>query len=297
MGQPHRPQPQVRQGTPQTARAAAVPAGQRPAARQQPQQAPEEPPKGGLERDEITERARSITDQTYFQILEVEENCSPEAVQAAYFQLAKKWHPDRLHPALTDVKPQVAMIFARINEAYQTLSNLEKRREYTDLVKSGGGTARDREIVERVVDSALLFQKGEVLFRKGSYRQAESLVKQAVDADPDQPEYRALFAWIQAHRLGSPPDAESDRKHFYRDQIKMLDVVIKQEPEYERALFYRGQLLKRSGYEEQAMKDFKKVVELNPRNIDAAREVRLSSMRSKKEQKGIFGRLFSKDKG
>ena len=76
----------------------------------------------------------------------------------------------------------------------------------------------------------------------------------------------------------------------------MLDMVVKQEPDYERALFYRGSLLKRSGHEDKALADFRKVVELNPRNIDAAREVRLQAVRAKKEQKGIFGRLFSKDK-
>lgn len=257
----------------------------------------ERPPPGSLQREDIERRAKTLDEQTYFEILGVDEDADANAVQSAYFKLAKGWHPDRLHASLQDLKPKVAMVFARINEAYQTLSNADKRREYEDTVKHGGGTAKDRQMVERVIDSALLFQKGEVVFRKGSYDQAAEMVRKAADADPDQPEYRALLAWIEAHCLGQPPEDADDRRHFYRDQIKMLDVVIQQEPEYERALFYRGSLLKRSGYAEAALKDFRKVVQLNPRNIDAAREVRLNQMRHKKEEKGgIFGRFFGKDK-
>jgi curved DNA-binding protein CbpA len=271
--------------------------GARGGASPSPQAAVEQAPPGSLQRDEIERRVKLLDEQTYFQILGIDEKADANAVQSAYFQLAKSWHPDRLHSSLTDMKAKVAMVFARVNEAYQTLSNAEKRAEYEDTVKHGGGTAKDRQMVERVIDSALLFQKGEVVFRKGSYEQAAEMVRKAADADPDQPEYRALLAWIEAHCLGQPPEGADDRRHFYRDQIKMLDVVIKQEPEYERALFYRGSLLKRSGFAEAALKDFRKVVQLNPRNIDAAREVRLNQLRNKKEDKGgIFGRFFGKDK-
>src|SRR5690606_21981626 len=157
-------------------------------------------------------------------------------------------------------------------------------------VQSGGGTARDREILERAVDSAMLFQKGEVFFKKGDYAQAEFHVRQAVDADPDQPEYRALLAWVQAHRLGPPPAGSSDH---YRKQIQLLDDLIAKEPEYERALFYRGTLLMRSGKTDAAIADFRALMRLNPRNIDAAREVRLYEQRRRDNAgEGLLGRLL-----
>lgn len=255
--------------------------------------------KGGLNRDEVIRLAKKIDNQTFYEILGVEDTATPAAIQTAYFGLAKQWHPDRLPPNLVDLKTEVAKVFGRINDAFQTLSNTDKRREYQEVVQQGGGTARDREIVERAVDSALLFQKGEVLFKKGSYRQAEDLVRQAAEADPDQPEYRALLAWIQAHRIG-PPDGmgEGETTDRYDRQIEILDGVLETEPEYERARFYRGTLLKRSGHVEQAYKDFRMVMQLNPRNIDAAREVRLYKMRQKQgggqKGSGILGRFFKK---
>jgi DnaJ-domain-containing protein 1 len=248
----------------------------------------------GPGREEIDARLGALDDQTFFQILGLDESATIDTVQSTYFALAKVWHPDRLPNDLQDVKPHVARIFARMNEAFQTLSNPERRHEYMQAVRTGGGTARDRAMVERVVDSAMLFHKGEILFKRGQHAQAEILIKRAVDADPEQPEYRTMLAWIQCHRLGNPPDDEEQRAVFYQAQLDTLDAVIEKEPHFERALFYRAELLKRCGLLDRAMRDYRDVVRLNPRNIDAAREVRIYSMRAKKEEdkKGLFGKLF-----
>ena len=95
----------------------------------------------------------------------------------------------------------------------------------------------------------------------------------------------------------------------------MLDQALRLNSKCERAYFYRGMLYKRMGNEKGAYKDFKEAIELNPRNIDATREVRLYTMRKEKTGTssppvagpggrhskkpdpsggGIFGKLFKK---
>ena len=49
-----------------------------------------------------------------------------------------------------------------------------------------------------------------------------------------------------------------------------------------RAACYRGVLLKRSGRLERAIRDFRLAAQVNPKNIDAVREVRLYEMRKGK---------------
>jgi DnaJ-domain-containing protein 1 len=263
-----------------------------------PDNAPPAPPrrKGGVTAEQVEERARAGDDHNYFEILGVDQSATADQIQAAYFQLAKTWHPDRLPSDLADSRAKVAKIFARINEAHQTLSNADKRAEYQGLMAHGGGTARDREIVERVVDAGLLFQKGEIMLKKGDYMQAEHLVQQAATADPDQPEYQALLAWIQAHRLGAP--ADDKRSGHYRAQIAMLNKVIERDNDYAQAIYYRGELYKRQGDTDAAIKDFRKVMSLDPKNIDAQREVRVHDMRKRKQKggddAGLFGRFFKK---
>ena len=226
-------------------------------------------------------------------MLEVADDAPDPQIQAAYFKLAKAWHPDRLPPELAELKPIVSKIFTRYNEAYATLSDPAKRLDYVKSVAQGGGTSEEQEEVQRVVDAAIEFQKAEVLLKKNDLAQAEQYAKRAAQADPAQPEYRCVLAWIQA--MKRVPEGRTSS--FYDDIIAIFDDILKTDAMFERCLYYRGVLLKRSGREDKAIRDFRMVVQLNPKNIDAVREVRLFKMRRDKKRKdeaGLIGKIFKK---
>ncbi len=65
--------------------------------------------------------------QNYYEILEVDKNASPEIIKKAYTTLAKKYHPDLQND---DVKHLYEEKLKLINEAYETLSDEEKRKKY-----------------------------------------------------------------------------------------------------------------------------------------------------------------------
>jgi molecular chaperone DnaJ len=71
----------------------------------------------------------------YYQILGVSKEASADEIKSAYRKLAMKWHPDRNPDNVEEAKNK----FAEINEAYETLSNPEKRQQYDNPSPFGGG--------------------------------------------------------------------------------------------------------------------------------------------------------------
>lgn len=252
-------------------------------------------------RKEITERAETIEREDFFTMLGVAQDAPSAAVQAAYFGLAKRWHPDKLPPPLASLRDQAAKVFSRLSEASQTLMDGEKRARYVELMKQGGGTPEEQEKVNKILEAQIEYQKAEILMKKGDLAEAERFAAKAADKDPEQPDYLALLAWIRSTKPGAFPDDIATG-------VKTLDSVLAMAPNHQQALWYRGSLLKRLGKDSTAVVDFRKLLELDPRSVNAAREIRLFEMRAgtkkdepkkdddKKgaEKKGLFGGLFSK---
>ena len=82
--------------------------------------------------------------KNYYQILGVDKNASKEEIQAAFRKLARKHHPD-----VNPDDPAAEEKFKEINEAYQVLSDPEKRQKYDRFGRhwkqhqQAGGRAED----------------------------------------------------------------------------------------------------------------------------------------------------------
>jgi curved DNA-binding protein CbpA len=221
---------------------------------------------------EIRLRADRAAAQNYYDILAVARDAPTAVIQAAFFQLAKRWHPDRLGADFEDVRTIATGVFARMSEAHNILSDTERRAEYDEVLKSGGGSAEEQEQVQAVLRAATSFQKAEVLLKKNNLVAAEEHARLALDADPRQADYIALHSWIIAQkpeRQGQPLD----------DLIAAMNSAVSIEPNNLRVRWYRGQLLKRAGKDSQAIRDFRFIVDQNPKHLDATREIRLYEMR------------------
>jgi curved DNA-binding protein CbpA len=254
---------------------------------------------------EIQDKAAAMDKEDYYALLGVTRETPTAEIQKAFFALAKKWHPDRVPPVLADVKDLCAKVFGKMSEAHQTLMDPAKRAKYDAQKKSGGAASDDspeaQAQVMAILEAATNFQKAEICLKRNDFKMAEDLCKRAIDVEPKQADYIAMMAWLQAQKPNKQ-DAGSTQ-----EIVVELTRAIGISQACERAFFYRAMMLKRLGQEAQAVKDFKRAMELNPRNVDAQREVRLYNMRGgdkakpsgpppkgKEEGGGIFGKLFKK---
>ena len=102
-----------------------------------------------------TNGARTIDGEDFFKMLGVDRTANDEQIQSAYFGLAKTWHPDRLPSELAEVKPNATKVFARISQAYDTLSDPHRRTRYIETL---GLTDYDASVLVAEPRAASLFE-------------------------------------------------------------------------------------------------------------------------------------------
>jgi molecular chaperone DnaJ len=80
------------------------------------------------------------TKRDYYEVLEVSRNSTEEEIKRSYRKAALKWHPDK-NPGSAEAEVR----FKECAEAYEVLSDAEKRRRYDQMGHEGlrGSTVRD----------------------------------------------------------------------------------------------------------------------------------------------------------
>ncbi len=62
---------------------------------------------------------------TYYDVLDLDRDATPEEIKESYYKLAREHHPD-----VASEEPELAQRFALINEAYRALSDTQRRHQY-----------------------------------------------------------------------------------------------------------------------------------------------------------------------
>lgn len=66
----------------------------------------------------------------YYKILGVEKNATEQQIKSAFRKLSMKWHPDMQHGKTQKEKDEAKQQFQKIAEAYEVLSDKDKRNAY-----------------------------------------------------------------------------------------------------------------------------------------------------------------------
>lgn len=251
---------------------------------------------------EVADFAVAIDTMTYFQMLGIDTAASPDAVREAYFAQVKKWHPDRLPPELQALRPWADTIFHHLTEAHKTLVDTEERGKYLKAVQGGGGTPKEERKLAAILNAAMEFQKAEVLIRRKDWDGALRIVQEVLQLVPEEADYHATRGLILFKKHGT--DAPAVREQI----LTCLDRALELDERNERALMTKAQLLQREGKTKSALELYEKIAEINPKNLEAQRQVRLARMRSqsqrppppsggkKKSDEGLLSKLFGKKK-
>ena len=74
--------------------------------------------------------ARLDIARDHYEVLDVARLATIEEIKNAYHGLARRFHPDRFHQSEPELRNRVESAFARIAQAYETLSDQTLRTDY-----------------------------------------------------------------------------------------------------------------------------------------------------------------------
>ncbi len=239
-------------------------------------------------RDSLIKHYLELKEKNYFEILGVKQDASKEEIKKVYFQLAKKYHPDRyFEDAETEIKKTTEEIFRMISRAYDVLIHDKERKKYEKFLRTGKTEEETSREVENIVNAEIQFQKGEVFLKKRNYDSALKAFNQAIEMNPKEGEYYIYLGWTLFKK--SHPGQKSGIKKAEEYIRKGISI----NPQVSNAYVFLGSISKLEGREAEAEKQFRKALEYNSNCTEALREIRLINMRREKEkEKGVFKKLF-----
>ena len=83
------------------------------------------------ERTRIDELYELAIAGTYYELLGISPDVDARAVQAAYYELSRSWHPDRFfRKEMGAYRERLETVFASITRAYKTLTDDAARSRY-----------------------------------------------------------------------------------------------------------------------------------------------------------------------
>lgn len=219
------------------------------------------------------ERAERLLARDHFEALGVPRTATAEDVQRAFLEAVKTWHPDRVPAGLEELRPLFARVFGRLDAARATLTDPARRARYVEELAAPVRRAPLSEAAA-AAEASLELKKAEVLLKRSDAAGAERHLRRAIELAPSRIDAHALLLWLRADAARTPDDLKTI--------VGELDALIARDGSSVRARYFRGQLQKRLGRDDQANDDFVRVAELDPSHIDAQREVRLYRMRADK---------------
>ncbi|HSE98597.1 MAG TPA: DnaJ domain-containing protein, partial [Blastocatellia bacterium] len=263
-------------------------------------------------REDISRKLHFYTTADYYEMLGVTRQATTADVKAAYYQLAKKYHPDRYRQAEhAELRGKLEALFARITLAYETLKEPASRASYDDRLRKPGAQSQARD---PLATTPLVLPEE----RKATGDLAQHAVAAAASSDvPASEQPAAQEPQQQTARAASPAQsaeqyylqgrARFDRKeyhaavHLLREAVKLdsskpqyhfhLGIALIRNPRTRREAedhlaraaeldpynaqirVKLGMLYKEAGLTKKSESYFRQAMQLDPENRVAAREL------------------------
>jgi len=209
--------------------------------------------------------------QNHYEVLGLGPGAKPAEALAAYFRLAKLYHPDGHHePGLEALKDKLEALFARITEAHRVLANPALRTAYDQSLAaaraSDAGEAREAvpppPPPERVTE---LIERAEAALAGGAVTEAAALAGEAMVGAQGRQRRRARVVRAQALQRGPEGRKAAEEE---------LKAALDEDPANAEAHYLLGTIYQAGGAHTLAAAAFRRALALRPRHLPAQAALR-----------------------
>jgi curved DNA-binding protein CbpA len=221
--------------------------------------------------------------ETYYDLLSVETSASSEQLKSAYYDVARRYHPDRFRKSEPALLTRIESAFARITQAYDTLRDdglranydrkLQARRKTQQLsspapkpaaptastpsappASTAGSAPVDSgpSLAQRAEND---FNEGLAALEQGRRSVAAGLFASAARLAPNEPRYRAYYGQVLA-----------SQEHTRRAAEAELQAAIKLDPKNAEYRIMLAQLFRDLGFIIRARGVAERAVAADPNN-------------------------------
>jgi curved DNA-binding protein CbpA len=236
-------------------------------------------------RDEIADAQTFLEQlgkaQTHYDVLDVSRESTAEQMKLKYYELARRYHPDRFRRAEATLVRRLESAFARVTQAYDTLcddrlranydSKLLARRKAQQLAESAPKPTRPvpekpapttqttREAKVSIAERAeQQFKEGYAAFESGQKKIALGLFASAANAVPKEARYRAFYGRVLAEHEDTRRAAEAE-----------LQAAVKLDPKNGEYRVMLAELYRDLGFMLRARGEAERAIAADPNNRQA----------------------------
>lgn len=112
----------------------------------------------------------------YYELLEISPNASDEVIKTAYKALVKKYHPDSYKGDLDEAQ----RIMADINQAYEVLSDREKRAAYDEMISLSHHSSAEENAVPEQTKASTSYRQNPFPKKRNSLRGLLSKIAEGI---------------------------------------------------------------------------------------------------------------------
>ncbi|MCC7460575.1 MAG: DnaJ domain-containing protein [Proteobacteria bacterium] len=215
----------------------------------------------------ILSKLKELDSINYYDLIGVKKDFNPQDLQKIYFNLAKKYHPDRIKMKMSIPVKDAERFFAKITEAYNTLSNPILRKEYE--FNSSHEASEHEELMKRIVQSESVYLDGQSMLNRNLINEAVAKLREAVALYDQEPEYYITLGWA-LFRQGVKDKVVAK---IAEGKKLLMDAYAR---EYNMALvsYYLGMIAKQEGKVTDAIKFLRMCISIEPNHALAMSELR-----------------------